>query len=110
MADLTQKYINKKKPKPTTSPIVVIPTTSKGLHTSDLKSDIPGKSATVRKAGGILQHIDLKNVCDWYIDGIKLVINQVDSSIPIILEFQSFEMAIAAEIRFTGIKNGGIFN
>lgn len=106
--DLRTKYIDKTKRKPLAPATSVIPTTSVALVPTDLKSNIPGRSAVVKKKGADLQHINLNNVRDWSVSGSTLIINTVDSAEPIILTFLSPEMAEQAELRFTSIKNGAV--
>ena len=108
MTQLGIKYINKNRTKPLLPAVPVVPTTTDSLRVTDLKTNIPGRSAVVKKAGASAQHIYLNNVRDWSVEGSTLIIATVDSAEPIILIFSSHDEAEAAEIRFTAIKNGGV--
>lgn len=107
--EIQSKYIDKSKKKPKTEVKTIIPTTTDSLNVEDLKSNIPNRSAIVKKGSSTVQHINLLNVREWSVSGRTLIISTVDNSTPIVLNFNTNDQASQAELRFTEIKNGGIY-
>ena len=106
--DLSLKYIDKRRERRVEPLSVPTPNIMSGLIASDLKTNVAKRSAVVRQSGKVLQHINLKNVRDWFVEGRRLTIIEVDNVIPIILIFLTSPEANAGEIRFTQIINGAV--
>lgn len=107
MSDHGLRYLNKKKKKIQLTTPVLNPTVFKALVAADIKTNIRGKSLVINK-NGKGQHINLKNVKTWRLEGNSLIIRTVDNDISIILNFISFTEASLGEIRFTNIFNGAL--
>lgn len=107
MSDHGIDFINKNKRVVQPAAVVLKPNTVESMVASDIKTNIVGKSCVVNK-NGKGQHILLKNVRSWGVEGNNLVISTVDQEVNIILTFTTSAEAVQGELRFASIFNGAL--
>jgi hypothetical protein len=107
MSDHGIDFLNKRKRTVQPTAVVPEPNIVRSLVASDIKTNIVGKSCVVNK-NGKGQHIQLKNVKSWGVEGNNLVISTVDQDVNIILTFTTSAEAAGGEFRFASIFNGAL--
>jgi hypothetical protein len=107
MSDHGIDFIDKRRRTAQAPAPVLRPNTVESMVASDIKTNVVGKSCVVNK-NGKGQHIPLKNVRSWGVEGNNLVISTVDQDINIILTFTTSAEAVQGELRFASIFNGAL--